>query len=76
MSGQNWVSEQKGVTESDIKGLKNAKQLESERIQKGWQYVALNSSVKILVPCKKDGTPTKEGKDMIRNMCKYLRISI
>lgn len=60
----NWVHE-KTVSDASLKAAERARKVEHQRERKGWRYVTIDSRTKILVPCDKDGNPTKKGKEMI-----------
>lgn len=60
----NWVHE-KTVSDASRKAAERAHKIEHQRERKGWRYVKIDSRTKILVPCDKDGNPTKQGKEII-----------
>lgn len=52
------------------KALEKAKDIESKKIEQGWRWIRISYLSKILVPCDKNGKPTKEGQrriDVLRN---------
>lgn len=50
------------------RALVRAKQLEKERLFRGWRYVKVNNRTQMLVPCNRDGTLSSKGKEMIKHM--------
>lgn len=52
------------------KALERAKAQEKKRLKQGWRWIRVSNLSKILVPCDKNGKPTKEGQrriDVLRN---------
>lgn len=47
------------------KALARAKNIEQKKIRQGWRWVRISKLSKILVPCDKNGKPTKEGQKRI-----------
>jgi hypothetical protein len=47
------------------KALRMAKRLEEKRLSLGWKYINATPNIQVLVPCKKDGTPTEDGQRRI-----------
>lgn len=47
------------------RALRMAKRLEGKRLSLGWKYINATQNIQVLVPCNKDGTPTKDGQRRI-----------
>lgn len=62
----NWEYERGMVFERDIKALERAKNQEEDNIKNGHRYIKVNKILEILVPCDKNGVPTKKGEMMIK----------
>lgn len=67
-----WSQQNKTNDKSqEIKVLERAKRLELARINAGWRYHSYGTNKELLVPCDKDGKPTKRGQAML-NLYKNL----
>lgn len=47
------------------RALLKAKAVERNHLAKGWRYVQVTKNIQVLVPCDKNGKPTKEGQRRI-----------
>lgn len=54
------------VTDKDLRTLEKAKLMEKEKLEKGYRYIKIDNRTKALIPCDKDGKPTKEGEESIK----------
>jgi len=55
------------VSESEKRSLEKAKRIENKRRKEGWRYVNITQpTMKIFVPCDKNGKPTEHGERMIK----------
>lgn len=76
MNDTNWAKRgAKNVSDSDKKALAAAKKVERQRIKDGYKWYVINERLKVLVPCKKDGTPTEKGLKIIDVFVKKYSIS-
>lgn len=55
-----------------IEALKKTHEIDEERKKKGWRLVRINKNTEMLVPCGKDGKPTKEGLARIERMLNHI----
>lgn len=62
----NWVYDKSVVTDKDLRTLEKAKLMEKEKLAKGYRYIKIDNRTKALIPCDKDGKPTKEGEESIK----------
>lgn len=62
----NWVYDKSVVTDKDLRTLEKAKLMEKEKLAKGYRYIKIDNRTKALIPCDKDGKPTKEGEEFIK----------
>lgn len=67
-----WIAEEEIKDKKERNVVLNARNLESERLEKGWRYVKISNNMTILVPCDKKGNPTKEGLKRIEERKKSL----
>ncbi len=56
---------QQDLLDKANKALAKAKSIEQKKIRQGWRWVRISKLSKILVPCDKNGKPTKEGQKRI-----------
>lgn len=70
MNETNWIATHvnRTVTEADRRALEKAKRQEKEKLSKGYRYVKVNDRTEVLVPCDKNGKPTKEGLARIKKL--------
>lgn len=61
----NWVYDKEKVPEASRRAAEKAHKIEEQRIKKGWRWISITPRTKIFVPCNKNGTPTKEGMELI-----------
>lgn len=54
--------------------IKRGHKEEEQKINDGWKYVNITPTFRILVPCDKNGKPTKEGMEKIERRKKSLAI--
>lgn len=47
------------------KALLKAKAIEKKKLKDGWRYVQVTEATQLLVPCDKNGKPTKAGQEKI-----------
>ena len=66
----NWVYDNGCVSESSRKALDRERKREMDKIRHGYRWIRLSERTKVLVPCDKDGKPTKEGLRIIGEMRK------
>lgn len=52
------------------------KQIEADKVSRGWRYVRADNTTKVLVPCDKNGNPTDEGLVRLERCRKMLGLSI
>ena len=52
--------------------IKRGHKEEEKKISDGWKYVSISPTFRILVPCDKNGKPTKEGMEKIEKRKKSL----
>lgn len=67
-----WIAEEEIKDKKERNVVLNARNLESERLEKGWRYVKISNNMTILVPCDTKGNPTKEGLKRIEERKKSL----
>lgn len=67
-----WIADEEIKAKKEKAIVVKARKLESERLGMGWQYRPVSQNVKILVPCDKNGNPTKEGLKRIEERKKGL----
>lgn len=66
----NVLANQKKQIDEATKALTKAKAQEKKRLKQGWRWIRISNLSKVLVPCDKNGKPTKEGQrriDVLRN---------
>lgn len=66
----NVLANQKKQIDEATKALTKAKAQEKKRLKQGWKWIRISNLSKVLVPCDKNGKPTKEGQrriDVLRN---------
>ena len=44
-----------------FRSLAQAKAIERKRLAQGWKYIRIDDRTEVLVPCDKNGKPTREG---------------
>lgn len=66
MNETNWATLKSTVTDNDVKALARAKRMEKTLKKEGWKWIKINPRTMILVPCDKEGKPTKKGEEMIK----------
>lgn len=71
-SEMTWSKERAESKLSAERALEKCKKRESELMGKGHRYVTVGNITQILVPCDKDGNPTKEGVLKIEQMQRLL----
>ena len=70
----NWVFNNKEPKEVTNKALNRAMSVEKSKLRKGWRWKRVHRTLSMLIPCDKDGNPTKEGADMIAKYKEMLRL--
>lgn len=68
----NWINNTEKVTDASVRAAEKAHRQEERRLKKGWRWVKITPRTRILVPCDKNGNPTKEGQRLIeetRKIC-------
>lgn len=65
MAAVKLVDEKKELLAKGKEALSMAQKLEAKRIAAGWRYMSYGNNKELLVPCKKDGKPTKKGLAML-----------
>lgn len=70
----NWIFDVKEITEHANRTLRKACEMEDGRLKNGWLWKKVHHNLRILVPCDKNGNPTKRGKEMIARYKEILRI--
>ncbi len=67
-----WVAEEEKRQRREKAIVTKAREVEKERMDRGWQYVELTKQMKILVPCDIYGNPTKKGLERMEERRKSL----
>lgn len=62
---QTTYTEKKNQSEQDRKKLRKLKETEKSKISFGWRYIQVTKTMKVLIPCDREGNPTKEGLEKI-----------
>lgn len=68
------ISEEIRQKKKELIVVNKARKLEQDKIDSGWRYINFYPNMSILVPCDKNGTPTKEGVRRISERKKSLNL--
>jgi len=68
------INESNHLEKEINKALKKGKEKEKRLIEQGWRWVKISSISKLLVPCDKNGNPTKQGLEKIKKYKEHLGI--
>jgi hypothetical protein len=69
-----FAHEKADMIDAAHKALKRCHKQEKQAMAQGYRNVRINKFTEILVPCDKNGNPTKVGQKKIETMRKYLGI--
>ena len=73
-SAMAWANDRTEHETSAKEAINKCKRIEREKIKNGWRWFKIGNITKYLIPCDKNGVPTKQGNEMIEKIKNSLGI--
>ena len=61
----NWINNKEKIPDASVRAAERAHRQEEKKLKEGWRWIKLSPHTQVLVPCDKNGQPTKEGHKII-----------